>query len=118
MTGAFDFNALAKATPGYVGADPSAFTGAAGIIAVKCIFKTLSDSPGVIPDTSVSTVDTDALMQIDASQITINTCCHLQPSYAFTEPSSWTFPQLPASSLSHSSIAHFLHSHPGPLIPV
>ncbi|KAH8983180.1 hypothetical protein EDB92DRAFT_1951742 [Lactarius akahatsu] len=34
LNGHFDFNALAKATPGYVGVDLSALAGAAGIIAV------------------------------------------------------------------------------------
>jgi len=38
----FNFTALAKATAGYVGADLAALTGAAGIIAVKQIFKQLS----------------------------------------------------------------------------
>ncbi|PWN50105.1 AAA-domain-containing protein [Violaceomyces palustris] len=41
LAGDFDFRALAKATPGYVGADLTALTGAAGIIAVKRIFQEL-----------------------------------------------------------------------------
>jgi ribosome biogenesis ATPase len=41
----FDFNALAKATPGYVCADLNALAGAASIIAVKRI----SDGTIVIP---------------------------------------------------------------------
>lgn len=44
LSGDFDFGALAKATPGYVGADLSALTGAAGIIAVKRIFQHLGDT--------------------------------------------------------------------------
>ena len=35
LSGAFDFNDLAKQTPGFVGADLQALTAAAGIIAVK-----------------------------------------------------------------------------------
>ena len=35
LEGDFNYNALAKATPGYVGADLAALAGAAGIIAVK-----------------------------------------------------------------------------------
>jgi ribosome biogenesis ATPase len=51
----FDFNALAKATPGYVCADLNALAGAASIIAVKRI----SDGTIVIPDNSTSTIDAD-----------------------------------------------------------
>ncbi|SJX61383.1 related to RIX7-AAA-type ATPase required for biogenesis and nuclear export of 60S ribosomal subunits [Sporisorium reilianum f. sp. reilianum] len=44
LSGDFDFRALAKATPGYVGADLTALTSAAGIIAVKRIFQQLSET--------------------------------------------------------------------------
>lgn len=44
LSGDFDFRALAKATPGYVGADLTALTSAAGIIAVKRIFQQLSEA--------------------------------------------------------------------------
>ena len=44
LAGDFDFRALAKQTPGYVGADLSALTGAAGVIAVKRIFEDLGNS--------------------------------------------------------------------------
>ena len=50
LEGDFDYTALAKATPGYVGADLTALTGAAGIIAVKRIFQQISDGTLVIPD--------------------------------------------------------------------
>ena len=39
LSGDFDYALLAKHTPGYVGADLSALTGAAGVIAVKRIFE-------------------------------------------------------------------------------
>ena len=39
LSGDFDFRALAKATAGYVGADLASLTGAAGVIAVKRMFK-------------------------------------------------------------------------------
>ncbi|GAA6047906.1 hypothetical protein JCM3770_006418 [Rhodotorula araucariae] len=39
LAGDFDYAMLAKGTPGYVGADLSALTGAAGVIAVKRIFE-------------------------------------------------------------------------------
>lgn len=41
LAGDFDYARLAKETPGYVGADLSALTGAAGVLAVKRIFETL-----------------------------------------------------------------------------
>lgn len=46
LTGDFDYTFLAKSTPGYVGADLSALTGAAGVIAVKRIFETLGVEMG------------------------------------------------------------------------
>jgi ribosome biogenesis ATPase len=109
----FDFNALAKATPGYVGADLSALTGAAGIIAVKRIFKSLSIGTIVIPDDSLPTLDTDAPMQVDPS----HPAPAATPGPATPSPDTRPAPfsQLATSSLTHSSIARFLHSHPGPL---
>jgi ribosome biogenesis ATPase len=50
LDGDFTFVAFAKATPGYVGADLSALTGAAGVIAVKRIFKQLTDGTLVLPE--------------------------------------------------------------------
>ncbi|CAO1625697.1 unnamed protein product [Parajaminaea phylloscopi] len=44
LSGDFDFKALARATPGYVGADLTALTGAAGILAVKRIFNELGQA--------------------------------------------------------------------------
>ncbi|TKA57154.1 hypothetical protein B0A53_01110 [Rhodotorula sp. CCFEE 5036] len=43
LSGDFDYARLAKETPGYVGADLSALTGAAGVLAVKRIFETMGD---------------------------------------------------------------------------
>ncbi|GAA5883500.1 hypothetical protein JCM3774_000585 [Rhodotorula dairenensis] len=42
LSGDFDYARLAKETPGYVGADLSALTGAAGVLAVKRIFETMA----------------------------------------------------------------------------
>ncbi|KAI5809637.1 ribosome biogenesis ATPase RIX7 [Peziza echinospora] len=44
LTGDFDFRQLAKMTPGFVGADLSALTAAAGVCAIKRIFATLKTS--------------------------------------------------------------------------
>ena len=111
----FDFNALAKATPGYVGADLSALTGAAGIIAVKRIFQSLSDGSIVIPDDPLPTLDADAPMQVNASHTAPPAA--LGSSTPLPESRPEPFSQLAASPLTHSSIARFLHSHPGPLTP-
>jgi ribosome biogenesis ATPase len=107
LDGLFDFNALAKATPGYVGADLSALTGAAGIIAVKRIYKSISDGAIVIPDDPLPTLDTDAPMHVDASH----------PVPVATPGPTTPSPESRPASLTHSSIARFLHSHPGPLTP-
>ena len=108
LDGEFDFNALAKATPGYVGADLSALTGAAGIIAVKRIFKNLSDA--TCNGSSLPTVETDASMQIDADVAAVS-------GPPTPSPEVLPFSQSIASSLTHSPIARFLQSHPGPLTP-
>ena len=108
LDGQFDFNALAKATPGYVGADLSALTGAAGIIAVKRIFKSLSDAT-IVPG-SLPVVETDASMQIDVDAAAVS-------GPPTPTPESLPFAQLAASTLIHSPIARFLQSHPGPLTP-
>ncbi|KAJ6448930.1 P-loop containing nucleoside triphosphate hydrolase protein [Mycena sanguinolenta] len=99
LDGDFDFAALAKATPGYVGADLAALTGAAGIIAVKRIFKQLSDGTLVLP--SVSEETQDVLM------------ADLAVAAAPAPTLSFSFPIPPTAS----SIAHFLNAHPTPLTP-
>ncbi|KAI0064956.1 ribosome biogenesis ATPase RIX7 [Artomyces pyxidatus] len=116
LDGSFDFLALAKATPGYVGADLSALTGAAGIIAVKRIFKEISDGTIVIPDVD-ETVSApqddynDVSMQIDHGPDA--------PASIPTQAPSSSFAAAAFSNplLANSSIAHFLRAHPSPLSP-
>ncbi|KAJ7178725.1 P-loop containing nucleoside triphosphate hydrolase protein [Mycena crocata] len=109
LDGDFDFAALAKATPGYVGADLAALTGAAGIIAVKRIFKQLSDGTLVLPPKSEEDQQSeqaqDVLMAdppVAAGPSSVST---LAPAFSFS------FPIAPTAS----SIAHFLNAHPSPL---
>ncbi|KIM39323.1 hypothetical protein M413DRAFT_12268 [Hebeloma cylindrosporum] len=108
LEGDFDFIALAKATPGYVGADLAALTGAAGIIAVKRIFKQLSDGTLVLPDpepqVSIPDGEQDITMELDP------------PSAIPDSPTtkSTLFSGL-SSQVSSGSIAHFLIAHPDPL---
>ncbi|SAM78092.1 related to RIX7-AAA-type ATPase required for biogenesis and nuclear export of 60S ribosomal subunits [Ustilago bromivora] len=56
LSGDFDFRALAKATPGYVGADFTALTSAAGIVAVKRIFQQLSEMDSLSSDFSAERI--------------------------------------------------------------
>jgi ribosome biogenesis ATPase len=111
LEGDFDFTALAKATPGYVGADLAALTGAAGIIAVKRIFRQLSDGSLVLPDPDLQVPrrddDQDVSMTVGFSST--------PPSFGdSTPPKSILFPSLP-SLLGPGSIGHFLIAHPDPL---
>ncbi|KAM3586295.1 Ribosome biogenesis ATPase rix7 [Umbelopsis sp. WA50703] len=73
IEGAFDFAALAKATPGYVGADLQALITAAGGIAVKRIFKHLQ-AISMIPakvEPAVDHADSNAeSMDVDPDQPT------------------------------------------------
>ncbi|KAI0290264.1 AAA-domain-containing protein [Multifurca ochricompacta] len=116
LDGEFDFNALAKATPGYVGADLNALTGAAGIIAVKRIFKSLSEEAIVIPgDPLPAVLDTDVSMQVDASLSA--PAAVSGPPTPLPDARPPPFDQLATWSLTHSSIARFLRCYPGPLTP-
>lgn len=109
LEGDFDYSSLAKATPGYVGADLSALTGAAGVIAVKRIFKEISEGTLTLPDAPETTNDNiDTAMVIDST-----------PHTPTTEAPPPSYPIRPFASLvnqlSPSSIAHFLTAHPSPL---
>jgi len=108
LEGDFNFTALAKATPGYVGADLAALTGAAGIIAVKRIFKQLSDGTLVLPDPEPRLEDQNASMVVDAAPTQSLTIDYLSKSTQFSSLSS---------QLSPGSIGHFLIAHPDPLTP-
>lgn len=111
LEGDFDFVALAKSTPGYVGADLSALTGAAGIIAVKRIFKQLSDGTLVLPDAVPFPVngldDQDVAMSVDPGPIPQPLSDHIADNVSL-------FSSL-ASMAPSGSIAHFLIAHPDPL---
>ncbi|EKM57883.1 uncharacterized protein PHACADRAFT_251778 [Phanerochaete carnosa HHB-10118-sp] len=118
LEGDFDFLALAKATPGYVGADLAALTGAAGIIAVKRIFQRVSEGGLVLPEAVQSKLDLDgdSSMAIDGAVVPISSV----PAGNLTPPtqSSMRVPfsdiSLPSNSPA-SSIVHFLRAHPDPL---
>lgn len=92
LSGDFDLVELAKRTPGYVGADLTALATAAGISAVKRIFRTLGTAPAA----------RDEAMSVDALDI--------------SDPSAppAPFADLPPS-VSQLDIAGFLRAHPRPL---
>ncbi|THH28237.1 hypothetical protein EUX98_g5957 [Antrodiella citrinella] len=114
LTGDFDFFALAKATPGYVGADLSALTGAAGIIAVKRIFQEISDGTLVLPENLVvMDPGLDASMVVDPPPVEETQHPPAADSSA-VKPTMFTTFAMSASS-PVSSIVHFLRAHPDPL---
>jgi len=110
LEGDFDFKALAKATPGFVGADLAALTGSAGVIAVKRIFQQLSEGTIVIPEVeNLDSITQSTPMVVDGTNQKL-------PSSA--DPSSHSKPSLFANlpiSLQSNSIVHFLIAHPSPL---
>ncbi|BGP05291.1 putative AAA domain-containing protein C16E9.10c [Rhodotorula toruloides] len=142
LSGDFDYKALAKNTPGYVGADLSALTGAAGVIAVKRIFETfgvdgLAGEEGMPVD--MKTVegalaalsqpvqgDDDAEMQVEvdgatAPASTATTPGASTPTSELPPSLAAAIPALPFSTLPPSlaslPIASFLRSHPTALTP-
>jgi ribosome biogenesis ATPase len=91
LSGDFDYKALAKLTPGYVGADLNALTTAAGVIAVKRIFTNLSECP------KFNTYNDESIeMPID----------NINSSISFEN-------QSPTNKLK--SISAFFRNHPDPL---
>ncbi|KAF8589893.1 AAA-domain-containing protein [Ramaria rubella] len=109
LSGDFDFKAMAKATPGYVGADLAALTGAAGVIAVKRIFQQLSDGSLVLPEDPqpVSGAEGDTAMQVD----------NLATLDALDDELILPSKHILFASIPDPSIASFLRAHPTPLTP-
>jgi ribosome biogenesis ATPase len=119
LEGDFDFKSLAKATPGYVGADLTALTGAAGVIAVKRIFKQLSEGTLILPSvyTPVQEMEIDVesvAPTTQADQVVTSTEPPLPHAVIATEPPLSIPPRL-TFPLPEGSIGHFLNTHPSPL---
>lgn len=104
LEGDFDFLALAKVTPGYVGADLASLTSTAGIVAVKRIFQELS-APSLQSSDSQTIADSDTSMIIDSSAE------QTSPGFGQNGVPSASGKQPPPSS-----IVHFLLAHPNPLV--
>lgn len=107
IEGNLDFAALAKATPGYVGADLASLTGAAGIVAVKRIFRELSTRTIELPE-----IDPDTLGPDPSTPMSVDVLP--DPALNPTKPSPFSRYQGPSTPLA-SSIVHFLRAHPNPL---
>ncbi|CEH13374.1 aaa-domain-containing protein [Ceraceosorus bombacis] len=142
LNGDFDFAALAKATPGYVGADLVALTAEAGVRAVKRIWGELGtiDAPESLqtavegPQQSQVNMDGDQIADVDmdGSSAQHSHSIEVQPAKIATEPPAQIetfvasdrdgvaiptqsfFESLPPS-LQSSSIATFLRTHKGAL---
>lgn len=117
LAGDFDFRALAKATPGYVGADLSALTGAAGIIAVKRIFQDLGIA--AVTEEAIDAVDGGQMedMVLDPPSLagmSLNAPGGEDSSALQVAARPSIFDSLPAE-LQILSIANFLKTHPSPL---
>lgn len=136
LSGDFNFRALAKATPGYVGADLTALTSAAGIIAVKRVFNELAEQPvGAIEASSNHDVDMaegEAARAVRESmqQVTMNgdsTHQSIADDVDTSQSTSTPSTVVPRKTvdlfasmtpkLANSSIVRFLMSHPEPLTP-
>ncbi|KAH9933569.1 ribosome biogenesis ATPase RIX7 [Epithele typhae] len=110
LEGDFNYTALAKATPGYVGADLAALTGAAGIIAVKRIFKQISEGTLVLPE---NTIPTPPQESEDVSMAVDPPVESLAPPPT-SKPIPFADVDL-SKNAAASSIVHFLRAHPDPL---
>ena len=118
LEGDFNFNALAKATPGYVGADLAALTGAAGIIAVKRIFKQISDGTLALPDPEPQMVEAEeqyTSMTVGDPPPTVDVSPYIPQPWSDGSTSFLPLFSGLSSQLTSGSIAHFLIAHPDPL---
>ncbi|KDQ59108.1 hypothetical protein JAAARDRAFT_33836 [Jaapia argillacea MUCL 33604] len=133
LSGDFDFKALAKATPGYVGADLAALTGAAGIVAVKRMFGELvgggfggigveggvvgvgGDDMGNVVLDGVHDDDGVANGVMGDEQVANGEDSMLvdPPALPLTTLQSTSTP----TPINPSTILSFLHAHPNPLTP-
>ncbi|KAI9224516.1 P-loop containing nucleoside triphosphate hydrolase protein [Blastocladiella britannica] len=139
LSGDFDFREIAKLTPGYVGADLTALTAEAGLLAVKRIFETLKEAAALVePATVTGAAPTDQseaandAMDVDAEDDTEldrsmsatsldaptpNLDALLAATTTSTAGAGGVAGALAASldAYAHTTIAKFLRAYPGPL---
>ncbi|KAJ9127332.1 hypothetical protein QFC24_000739 [Naganishia onofrii] len=135
LSAEIDYHALAMATPGYVGADLTALTAAAGLNAVKRVFEDLGAGKLALP--SVNAAESDAttpstslpaeaaeqqvtegvqdMMVIDEAEQDHREMAKSE-NVAILETSSRVFAHLPAT-IRDTPIASFLEKYPNPLTP-
>ncbi|KNE58439.1 hypothetical protein AMAG_04009 [Allomyces macrogynus ATCC 38327] len=124
LAGDFDFEALAKVTPGYVGADLTALVAEAGLIAVKRAFEHGFDEPSA-ENTTDAAMDVDmvdlamASTTIASAPVTPTKTGAAAAAAMDTEdaPERSGPPALPPQLLE-TPIGRFLHRNPGPLSEV
>lgn len=112
---------MARQTPGYVGADLAALTGAAGIVAVKRIFQEIANGKLQLPMTPpVDTSENENQnMQLDDAPNTAQTSASdgdQQSVFISATPSIISTISI-NPSLASNSMANFLIAHPNPLTP-
>ncbi|ODQ67857.1 AAA-domain-containing protein [Nadsonia fulvescens var. elongata DSM 6958] len=123
LEGDFDYKRLAKLTPGYVAADLGALTGAAGVCAIKRIFRHLTVDTvstdraidGGVVDGAIDGVDKGVeAMDIDISEsVTPASNTELTaPGSSFSSLLNTADPSRPVSV-----IQQFLRNHPNQLTP-
>ncbi|KAJ2718103.1 Ribosome biogenesis ATPase rix7, partial [Coemansia sp. Benny D115] len=120
LAGDFDMHELAKRTPGYVGADLTALTTAAGMIAVKRIFHRMQSMPvgeaaeGLATKLAEVLVEAEAIEAIDANSQAMHVDEDAAAQQGASTPASWD--ARPATERLRT-IADFLARHPEPLTP-
>ncbi|GAA5901951.1 putative AAA family ATPase RIX7 [Sporobolomyces salmoneus] len=134
LSGDFDYAFLAKSTPGYVGADLSALTGAAGVIAVKRIFEQMGEDAPIDLTTTEGAMgllgegnepEEAMVMDEESTNATPSTSVPSTPAAEEVQPPSLEAPTpVPAvvppfatlsPSLAALPIASFLRTHPSSL---
>jgi ribosome biogenesis ATPase len=114
LSGEFDFRSLAKMTPGYVGADLAALTGAAGVLAVKRIFQQVAEGSVTLPQEVLDD------MQIDGAPVSMGAPPPDDANSLLPASSSASLNRFATltTSLPSSSIARFLIRYPNPLTEI
>ncbi|KAL1926328.1 hypothetical protein VTP01DRAFT_5849 [Rhizomucor pusillus] len=121
LEGSFDFSALARATPGYVGADLQALITQAGVIAVKRIFKhlrstTLAAKNVASNETKMESEENNAeTTQEDDNSMDIDAAANNEQQPIPTTTVEEFESQSPLEQLR--SIADFIRNHKEPLTP-
>ncbi|GAA6010879.1 hypothetical protein JCM11491_004579 [Sporobolomyces phaffii] len=131
LSGDFDYAFLAKSTPGYVGADLSALTGAAGVIAVKRIFEQMGEDTPIDLTTNEGAIGLlaqggagEEAMIMDDETATPSTSIPTTPAAEDVPAPLEAAAPIPATippfstlppSLAALPIASFLRTHPSSL---